>query len=90
MRACTGSSVTVMGSRELYGVRSGTQISSSPFADEPSCMFAQICENGAELFHLSAGEEWTCKFSESGYYTLADMLQEGPRIPSDTDGCRVC
>ena len=54
------------------------------------CLFAQICENGAELFHLSAGEEWTCKFSESGFYTLADMLQEGPRIPSDTDGCRVC
>ena len=42
------------------------------------CVFHKICANGDELFHLRAGQEWTCELSESGFGELQNMLLETP------------
>jgi len=39
-----------------------------------SCIFATICSNGDEIFHLKEGEDWQCNLSSEGFTRLKDWL----------------
>ena len=51
------------------------------------CLFNQICTNGAELFTLDEGQEWTCAFDPKLFRELQAIITVPPVFPEDAEEC---
>ena len=54
-----------------------------------TCVFSQICSNGAELFRLRAGQPWACAFDEERFDELRRLLVEGGEDDPNAEQCTV-
>ena len=48
------------------------------------CMYHHVCSNGDELFELNRGDKFSCKFSQSAFEELEQMLMS-PLAPEPAD-----
>lgn len=54
-----------------------------------TCVFSEICSNGAEIFRLRAGQPWACVFDEERFDELRRLLVEGGEDDASAEQCTV-